>query len=503
MPDQTDPVVPAWEVRNLTKRFPGILANDAVSLALNHGEIHGLLGENGCGKSTLIKMLMGVFRPTSGEILRAGTPVTIPGPMAARDAGIAAVFQEFSLVPTLTVAENIWLGNLPGHAARVDWRGMRESAAKVLARLAVTIDPEATVSDLSVADQQLVEIAKAISADASMLILDEPTTALGLEEIHDLHRVLKGLARQGTAILYISHRLDEVVELVDCVTVLRDGRVVSTAAETEVSLEGIVAAMIGEVADHYPKANRTRDEVMLEARGLTTKNGVRDVSFTVHAGEVFGLGGVLGSGRTEIARALFGVDRLLSGEVVVGGQRLRLRSPADAVAAGIALVPENRKSDGLFFNFQGRPNMSIAKLSRLGKPAAMSLKTEAGLIEDLGKRLELSAGAADRLVGLLSGGNQQKIVIGRWLFAGARVYVLDEPTQGIDVGARAAVYNLINELTEAGNAVVLISSDDNELLAMSDRIGIVSHGRLTDIRKAAEVKKSDLVRASATQETAA
>ena len=423
--------------------------------------------------------------------------------MAARAAGVAAVFQEFSLVPTLSVAENIWLGNLPGSSAKVDWRTMRETAAKVLARLAVSIDPDAIVGDLSVADQQLVEIAKAISADASMLILDEPTTALGLEEIHDLHRVLKGLAGQGTAILYISHRLDEVVELVDCVTVLRDGRVVSTAEETEVSVEGIVAAMIGEVSNHYPKTDHSGDEVVLEARGLTTKNGVHDVSFTVHAGEVFGLGGVLGSGRTEIARALFGVDRLVAGEVAVGGEVLRLHSPADAVAAGIALVPENRKSDGLFFNFQGQPNMSIAKLSRLGPAAAISLATEARLIDDLGKRLELSAGAAERLVGLLSGGNQQKIVLGRWLFAGARIYVLDEPTQGIDVGARAAVYDLINELTEAGNAVVLISSDDNELLAMSDRIGIVSHGRLVDIRKAADVKKSDLVRASAKQETAA
>lgn len=503
MSDQNDIPVPAWEVRNLTKQFPGILANDSVNLSLERGKIHGLLGENGCGKSTLIKMMMGVFQPTDGEILRDGTPVTITGPTTARAAGIAAVFQEFSLVPTLTVAENIWLGNLPGTRARVDWRSMCDSAAKVLARLAVTIDPQANVGDLSVADQQLVEIAKAIATDASMLILDEPTTALGLEEIHELHRVLRGLAAQGTAILYISHRLDEVEELVDCVTVLKDGRVVSTAAETAVSVDAFVAAMIGEVSNHYPKVDNTGKEVLLEARGLTTANRVRDVSFSVRAGEVLGLGGVLGSGRTEIARALFGIDRLLSGEVVVAGEVLHLRSPADAVAAGIALVPENRKSDGLFFNFQGQPNMSIAKLSRLGSAAAMNLGAEEQLTHDLYDRLKVSASAKDRLVGLLSGGNQQKIVIGRWLFAGARVFVLDEPTQGIDVGARAAVYNLINELTAAGNAVVLISSDDNELLAMSDRIGIVSHGRLVDIRAAADVTKSDLVQASSSQETAA
>ncbi|WP_068117327.1 sugar ABC transporter ATP-binding protein [Tropicimonas marinistellae] len=503
MPDQTKSAVPVWEVRNLTKRFAGIVANDSVSLVLERGKIHGLLGENGCGKSTLIKMLMGVFRPSGGEILRDGKPVTIPGPMAARAAGVAAVFQEFSLVPTLTVAENIWLGNLPGRRTRVDWQAMRDSATEVMSRLSVSIDPEAIVADLSVADQQLVEIAKAIATDASMLILDEPTTALGLEEIHELHRVLRGLAAQNKAVLYISHRLDEVEELVDCVTVLKDGRVVSTAAETEVSVEAFVAAMIGEVSNHYPKTVNTREDVLLEAHGLRTANRVRDVSFTVRAGEVFGLGGVLGSGRTEIARALFGVDPLLAGTISVAGEALRLRSPADAVAAGIALVPENRKSDGLFFNFQGQQNMSVAALSRLGSPLAMRLREETRLTHDLYDRLEVSASAKDRLVGLLSGGNQQKIVIGRWLFAGARVFLLDEPTQGIDVGARTAVYNLINELTAAGHAVVLISSDDNELLAMSDRIGIVSHGRLVDIRAAADVKKSDLVRASSSQEAAA
>ncbi len=503
MPDQTNKAVPAWEVRNLTKRFAGIVANDSVSLSLERGQIHGLLGENGCGKSTLIKMMMGVHQPSAGEILRDGQPVTIAGPTAARAAGLAAVFQEFSLVPTLTVAENIWLGNLPGHRAKVDWQTMRDSATEVMARLSVAIDPEATVADLSVADQQLVEIAKAIATDASMLILDEPTTALGLEEIKDLHRILRKLAAQDKAILYISHRLDEVEELVDCVTVLKDGRVVSTAAETEVSVDAFVAAMIGEISNHYPKVDNVRDKILLEARGLRTANRVQDVSFNVHAGEVFGLGGVLGSGRTEIARALFGVDRLLAGEVKVDGKTLRLRSPADAVAAGIALVPENRKVDGLFFNFQGQPNMSISKLARLGSPAAMSLRTEERLTHELYDRLEVSASAKDRLVGLLSGGNQQKIVIGRWLFAGARVFVLDEPTQGIDVGARAAVYTLINELTAAGHAVVLISSDDNELLAMSDRIGIVNHGRLVDIRAASDVRKSDLVRASSEQETAA
>ncbi len=494
---------PAWEIRGLTKRFPGVVANDAVNLTLHRGEIHGLMGENGCGKSTLIKALMGVHQPDGGRILRDGRPVTVADPAAAGKAGIAAVFQEFSLVPSLTVAENIHLGALPGSRFRIDWPAMRARAAEVLARLDVAIDPEAVVGDLSVADQQLVEIAKAIATDATMIILDEPTTALGLDEIAVLHRVLKGLKAAGAAILYVSHRLDEVVDLVDCVTVLKDGRVVSSAEETPVTIEAIVGAMIGEVSEHYPKVCSVRDEVALELRGIRTANRVNGVSLTLRRGEVLGLGGVLGSGRTEIARAIFGVDPLTAGEILIDGRPARLRSPQDAVAAGIALVPENRKADGLFFNFTGLENISIARLGRLGPAMAISLERERGLGRDLIGRLEVTPAAESRLVGLLSGGNQQKIVIARWLFAGARVFVLDEPTQGIDVGAKIAVYHLINELTAAGVAVALISSDHDELMAMSDRIAVVNHGRVTDIRPASEFQKTDLVRASAEEEIAA
>ncbi len=495
--------MPAWELRDLTKRFPGVVANDAITLRLHRGEIHGLMGENGCGKSTLIKTLMGVHQPDGGEILRDGCAVRIADPTKARRAGIAAVFQEFSLIPTLTVAENIHLGQLPGSSLRIDWTAMTKRSREVLRRLRVEIDPGAVVGDLSVADQQLVEIAKAIATDATMIILDEPTTALGLEEIAVLHRVLKGLKADGTAILYVSHRLDEVVELVDCVTVLKDGRVVSTAEETPVTIEAIVSAMIGEVSEHYPKDPAVQDEVLLSLRDVCTANRVRGVSFDVRRGEVLGLGGVLGSGRTEIARAIFGVDPLTGGEIRIGGTPVRLRSPRDAVANGVALVPENRKSDGLFFNFAGLANMSIARLDRLGHPGAISLARERALGRDLIGSLAITPAAEDRQVGLLSGGNQQKVVIARWLFAGARIFVLDEPTQGIDVGAKIAVYRLVNRLAAAGNAVVLISSDHDELMAMSDRIAVVSHGRIADIRPAAEFRKTDLVRASAGEEDAA
>jgi ABC-type sugar transport system ATPase subunit len=492
MPDR----VPLWELRNVTKAFPGVVANNDVTVALFSGEIHGLLGENGSGKSTLIKIISGAHQPDSGMILKEGAPVSISSPAAARAHGIATVFQEFSLVPTLTVSENICLGRLPLSRHQVDWDSMRTRAEKMLARMRVRIDPAAVVSSLSVAEQQLVEIAKALAADASMLILDEPTTALGLTEIAQLHGLLKRLKVAGTAILYISHRLDEVVELVDVATIMKDGRIVCTAAETRIEIPFIVRRMIGEITEHFPKEETSRDDIVLEVNAIATRNRVHDVSFTVLRGEVLGIGGVLGSGRTEIARALFGIDRLTAGEIRWKGKQAKFSSPEDAIKAGIAYVPENRKSDGLFFNLTGFPNMSIARLDKLGGRFAISLRRETEEGQRLVGDLEISPAAETKTVDLLSGGNQQKIVIGRWLFAGAELFILDEPTQGIDIGAKVAIYQLINSLTRAGHSVILISSDHDELLAMSDRIAIIRHGRVESVRNAREISKLDLVRAS-------
>lgn len=488
--------VALWELREVTKVFPGVVANDNVSLALFSGEIHGLLGENGCGKSTLIKLFAGAHQPDSGAILKEGVPIGIPSPAAARAQGIATVFQEFSIVPTLTVAENICLGRLPLRRQRVDWASMRQRAEQLLKRMHVQIDPEAIVSSLSVAEQQLVEIAKALGANARMLILDEPTTALGLSEIAQLHSLLKRLKAAGTAILYISHRLDEVVDLVDVATIMKDGHIASTAAETRVEIPFIVRSMIGEITEHFPKTQNAREDTVLEVNRISTKNRVHDVSFTVRRGEVLGIGGVLGSGRTEIARALFGIDKLTVGEIKWKGIPVNFSGPQEAIQSGFAYVPENRKSDGLFFNLTGFPNMSIAKLDKLGGIFSMSLRREAEEGRRLVSELEISPAAETKTVDLLSGGNQQKIVIGRWLFAGAELFILDEPTQGIDVGAKIAVYNLINTITRAGHSVILISSDHDELLSMSDRVAIVQHGRVVTVRRATEITKIDLVRAT-------
>ncbi len=490
---------PLWEFVDISKAYPGVLANDKVCIQLNEGSIHGLLGENGCGKSTMIKTLSGVQQPDSGQIMNKGRPVHIGDPLVARSLGIATVFQEFSIVPTLSVGENIFLGNMPrSRFGVIDWAKVNAESARVLGEMNVDIAPDAITGDLSVGEQQLVEIAKAIAMDASMIILDEPTAALGEDEIERLHQLLRSMRSRGTAILYVSHRLDEVERIVDEVTILRGGRVVSAAGETEINISQIVSAMVGaDVGEHYPKEQNATQDVVLRAQGLRTKLGVQDASFELHRGEVLGLGGVLGSGRTEIARALFGVDALSGGVLELNGKPVRFRNEMEAIQAGLALVPENRKFDGLFFNFRASGNITAASLAEISKLGVLNLAAERDGTKRLIEELEISLQAEEKTVNYLSGGNQQKIVIARWLFSDAQVLILDEPTQGIDIGAKIAVYKLINALTRAGKSIVLISSDHDELLAMSDRVALVQNGAITRIVDANQLSHDDLVRASA------
>ena len=490
---------PLWEFVDITKAYPGVLANDKVCIKLLPGSIHGLLGENGCGKSTMIKTLSGVQQPDSGQILHNGQQVTISDPQVARDLGIATVFQEFSIVPTLSVGENIFLGNMPrSRFGVIDWGRVQDEAARVLAEMDVDISPDAITGTLSVGEQQLVEIAKAIAIDARMIILDEPTAALGEDEIERLHQLLRKMRSRGTAILYVSHRLDEVERIVDEVTILRGGRVVRASGETEINVSEIVSAMVGEdIGEHYPKEQNATPDVVLEARGLSTNSGVSDVSLMLHKGEVLGLGGVLGSGRTEIARALFGTDELSSGQIILSGKPVRFRSEIDAIRAGLALVPENRKYDGLFFNFRASGNITASSLGSLSRYGVLNLRAEEQATRELIDDLEISTQAEEKTVNFLSGGNQQKIVIARWLFSDSDILILDEPTQGIDIGAKIAVYKLINKLTRAGKSIILISSDHDELLAMSDRISIVQHGTIVRTVAASNLTHDDLVRASA------
>lgn len=491
-------IAPLWEVRGISKAFPGVQALAAVSVALYAGEIHALVGENGSGKSTLAKVLTGAHQPDDGEIHFAGSPVTFPHPTAARERGVAAIYQEFSLVPTLSVAENICLGRLPRLGpALVDWAAMHTHAADVLNQLGLRIDVGSPVQSLSVAEQQLVEIAKAIAADSQLLIMDEPTTALALDETQRLHELIRRLAARGRAILYISHRLHEIIGLAHRVTVLKDGRVVATRFTRDLDLNTIVRLMVGsEIAEHYPKERHATERPLLEVRELRTERGAHAVTLTVMSGEVLGLAGVVGSGRTAIARALAGVDPATSGTVALEGRPVRFHSPAEAIAAGIALIPENRKSDGLFWNFTGTGNITISRLEALLRGPLMSLQREQELGGTFMERLRIDPAARWKTVGFLSGGTQQKVLIARWLFAGTKVLILDEPTQGIDVGAKVEVYRLINELTAQGMAVVLISSDYRELLAMSDRVAMIREGRVLRIAPAGSLDEYAIVAAA-------
>ena len=490
----TAPSDVAWELRRISKSFGPVLANDDVSIALRRRQIHGLVGENGSGKSTLIKTLCGAHHPDRGAILHNGAPVVLHDTLTARSLGIATVFQEFSLIPGMTVAENVFLGRWPGAPVRVGWREMREETRRALTELELDISPDALVGDLPVAQQQMVEIAKALAAKATAIILDEPTTALGIGEIGHLHDLLRRARSRGAAILYVSHRLDEVVDLCDSVTVMRNGRVVSAAGQTPLDVHAIISLMIGrEVEEQYPKVRFPRGEALLEVSTVSTDRGLRDVSFMLHRGEVLGLGGTLGSGRSAIGRALFGTEPITSGEIRVKGKRVSIANPAEAIEAGIALLTENRNIDGLFFNFTGGENITIASLADFDHRLWLDLESERRASNELARRLQLSRAAETVLVDRLSGGNQQKVLVARWLNTKAEVFILDEPTKGIDVGTKVAIYRLINELTGAGKGVVLISSDDRELLAMSDRVAIVRRGRVVRIAAPEAVTKLDLV----------
>ncbi|MCL4489286.1 MAG: sugar ABC transporter ATP-binding protein [Chloroflexi bacterium] len=487
---------PIWEARRVSKAFPGVQALNRVSIALNAGEIHALVGQNGSGKSTLVKCFAGVHLPEEGEIRLKGQPVVMSNPTVARARGVATIYQELSLVPTLTVAENICLGRLPTSTLGrlVDWDSMRRRAVQTLKELGIELDPNGLVRSLSVAEQQLVEIAKAISEDSTLLIMDEPTASLGLNETKRLQGLIRQLAKQGKAVLYISHRIDEVFMVADRITVLRDGKVVDTQSLSAVDPGVVVRLMLGtEVKETYPKEHHATAEPILAVEGLRTEEGVNGVSFTIQKGEVFGLGGMVGSGRSEIGRALFGVDPITAGTVRLDGVPLHLKAPSQAIAAGIALLPENPKADGLFFNFRGPQNITIADLRAILSGPFLNLRREEQYGVEYFDKLRISRTGLERTVQYLSGGNQQKTILARWLFTKARLLILDEPTQGVDIGARIEVYHIINELTSMGIGILLISSDYPELLAMSDRVAIVRDGHILQIADAGSLTEYQLL----------
>ena len=477
MPPETDDPI-GFEMTGISKLFGGIRALDDVSFSVRPGEVHALLGENGAGKSTLMKILAGAHQASSGEIHVGGERVVIASPHASRALGIGIIYQELALAPELTVAENIFLGELP---ALVNARRLREKAGVLLRELGFAIDPGAIVGTLPLAFQQAVEIAKAMSRKVRILILDEPTAVLAPPEVERLLDVVKGLSSRGVSVVYISHRLDEIFRIADTITVLKDGRTVGTYPVAEMDEHRLIPLMVGrETAQLFPKLDRTPGEELLRVDRLSASGLVKDVSFSLRAGEVLGIAGLIGSGRTELARAIFGADRLESGTISVAGRPVRIRTPRQGVAVGIGLVPEDRKAQGLVLAMPIRQNITLTCLARFTNAFGLVRRNaERRAVDVVAKRTTIRARNFDLPVSSLSGGNQQKVVLAKWLDAGCRIIILDEPTRGVDVGARSEIYGLIETLAAAGLGIIVISSDLLEVIGASDRILVMSGGRIS------------------------
>ncbi len=486
-------IAPALEMRNISKQYPGVRALDDVSLSVDVGEIHALLGENGAGKSTMMKILAGAQSKDSGEILLNGSVVQIDSPQKAMSLGISIIYQEFNLVPYLSAGENIYLGREPRAAIPgfVDFKKLYADAQVVLDKLGVKIDARAPVNTLSVAGQQMVEIAKATSKKSKIIVMDEPSATLTDHELRALFRLMLQLKSEGVSIVYISHRLEEIVEVCDRATIMRDGRHVATKAVKDLTREEIIRLMVGrELKDAIPKVPAPLGDVALEVKHLNRKGVLHDISFAVRKGEVLGIAGLVGAGRTETARVIFGADPMDSGSIEVFGKPVRIKSPQDAIRHGIGLVTEDRKQQGLVLGMVVRENTTLANLDFLSSLGFIRRGEEREVAEKYRTDLSIKTPTIEQTVHNLSGGNQQKVVLAKWLYTGSKILIFDEPTRGIDVGAKSEIYKLMNELAKNGVAIIMISSELPEVLGMSDRILVMHEGRLT----------GELSRADATQE---
>jgi len=478
------------EVRHLSKRFGGVVALDRVSLTLRRGEVLAVIGENGAGKSTLMKILAGVQKPDSGEILLDGEPAIFESVRAALVRGISLIHQELNLSDNLDVAANIFLGREPRRFGFIDKRKMYNGSGPLLRQVGLVVDPRNLVQRLSIGHQQLVEIAKALSTEARVLIMDEPTSSLTEHEAEQLFRLVPELQAAGVSIVYISHRLREVKRLADRVVVLRDGQYAGELQRNEINHDAMVRLMVGrELSSFYQRRPHSVGEVLLRVEGLRTPAHPKEsVSFEVRSGEIVGLAGLVGSGRTELLRTLFGIDRPRAGQIWIDGKKLELRSPADAIQAGLAMVPEDRKQQGLILEMAVRENLSLAALRAYSLAGIfVDRGFEGELASEMIGKLLIKTSSATKLVHLLSGGNQQKVVLGKWLALKPKLLLLDEPTRGVDIGAKQEIYRIMEELAESGVAVLFVSSEMGEIIGMSDRALVMHEGRLRG-----EIEQKDL-----------
>jgi ribose transport system ATP-binding protein len=488
--------MPLLEMEDICKSFPGVRALHHVSFDLRGGEIHALVGENGAGKSTLIKILAGALERDSGTIRVNGEVAQLRTPQAAIAAGISVIYQEFNLVPHLSVAENIYLGREPRQWGIIEFRTMRVGARGLLDRLGASFSETALVNELSVAEQQMVEIAKALSVESKALVMDEPSATLTEHELASLFEQMRRLKAEGVSIIYISHRLEEVFEIADRVTVLRDGEVVGTAPVSELDSQTIIRMMVGRDLSGERFGRHTDEgatEEILRVEGLSRGGEVRDVSFTLHRGEILGLAGLVGAGRTELVRLIFGADRATGGRIYLEGRPVRPKSPAHAIALGIGLVPEDRKLQGLVLGLAVSSNVTLAHLDAVSTAGVLSGRQERQVAEDYIGKLDIATPSAQQIARNLSGGNQQKVVLAKWLFAQSKVLIFDEPTRGIDVGAKQEIYQIMRDVADSGAAVIMISSELPEILRMSDRIMVMHEGRVAGFLDPARATQEEIM----------
>ncbi|AYB43754.1 sugar ABC transporter ATP-binding protein [Paenibacillus lautus] len=472
------------QMEGIMKEFPGVLALNNCRFDLRAGEVHALMGENGAGKSTLMKILTGVYQKDAGTIEFKGQPVELSNPKAAQDAGISMIHQELNLAPDLTVAQNIFIGREPRRKLRLflDDRALHRQVKELFERMGLDMDPSIKVSELTVAKQQMVEIAKALSYNADVLVMDEPTAALSETEIEDLFRIIRQLRESGVGIVYISHRMDEIKRITDRTTVMRDGQYIDTVSTAEVTTQDIISKMVGRQIYETSKPERTvgERETVLEVIGLNQGRTLKDINLTLKKGEILGIAGLVGAGRTELARAIFGADRIQSGEIRVHGRKVTIRGPHDAVRQGIGYLSEDRKRYGCVVDLDVKSNVAIASYGSFLRPGGwMNTTRIREQAEDMVSRLKVKTPHVGQEVKFLSGGNQQKVVIGKWLTRDCDILIFDEPTRGIDVGAKSEIYRLLNDLAAQGKSIIMISSELPEILRMSHRILVMCEGRIT------------------------
>jgi ribose transport system ATP-binding protein len=466
------------EMKEITKTFPGVVALNNISFQVRPGEVHALVGENGAGKSTLMKVLNGAFQANSGEIRIDGQKVVIGGVSDAQALGISIIYQEFNLVNTLSVAENIFIGRYTGDGL-INWRTLCEKAKALLENLGFPLDVKQTVGRLSTAEKQLVEIAKAISYNAKIIVMDEPTSSITKKEVEMLFRIIEKLKSDNRTVVFISHKLEEVFRICDTVTIMRDGQMVGSGPVKEMTREMIIEYMVGRSIDvEYPKRSVTPGETVLKVERLSRAPLLHNISFELRRGEILGLAGLVGAGRTELAETIFGAARADSGTIMVKGKKARIWSTRDGIKSSIGLLTEDRKETGLVLDFNMMNNISITNLTGIKKTGILSRKREMGVADQYRKMLNIKTPSVTQNVNNLSGGNQQKVVFGKWLFANVDILILDEPTRGIDVGAKFEIYCLMNELVAQGKSIIMISSELPEVIGMSDRILVLHNGRL-------------------------